>query len=325
MSDSIDVVAAARKISNYVRRTELEHSPALSALSGAEVWLKLEHLQHTGSFKWRGALHRLLSLTPEELDRGVVTASNGNHGLAVCRAGQLVGVRPRVYLREGVAAERVELIRQLGGEPCFFGQHPLAAEERARAVAAQEGQTFVSPYNDPWVIAGQGTIGLEVAEQLEGVDGVFVAVGGGGLIGGIGTALRQVRPATKIVGCWPENSPVLHHCLAAGRIIEVDELPTISDSTAGGIEENSLTLPIGQQVIDQKILVTEDEICRALHLLAVHERWMVEGAAGVALAGLLRRAQDWRGARVVVLLCGRNISPSRFAAAIARNFNSEST
>jgi threonine dehydratase len=325
MSYSIDVVDAARKITNYVRRTEIEYSPALSELTGVEVWLKLEHLQHTGSFKWRGALNRLLSLSPDELERGIVTASNGNHGLAVCRAGRLVGVRPRVYLREGIAAERVELIRQMGGDPCLSGQNPLEAEELARAIATQSGQTFISPYNDPWVIAGQGTIGLEIAEQLDGVEGVFVAVGGGGLIAGIGAALREVRSGTKpppqMVGCWPENSPVLYECLNAGRIIEVDESPTISDSTAGGIEEGSLTLPLCKSLIDQRVLVTEEEICRAMRLVADHERWMVEGAAGVALAGLLRVAEGWRGRRVVVLLCGRNIATARFAAAIAGNFN----
>lgn len=325
MSYSIDVVDAARKIANYARRTELEYSPGLSALTGAEVWLKLEHLQHTGSFKWRGALNRVLSLAPEELRRGIVTASNGNHGLAVCRAGRLVGIRPVVYLREGVAGERVELIRQMGGEPCFFGQNPLEAEERAREVAARNGETFISPYNDPWVISGQGTIGLEIAEQLEGIDGIFVAVGGGGLIAGIGAALREVRPGTRVVGCWPENSPVLYECLKAGRIIEVEERPTISDSTAGGIEDGSLTLPLCQEVIDQHVLVAEEEICRAMRLIAEHERWMIEGAAGVALAGLLRSASGWQGARVVVLLCGRNIAPARFLGAIMPTFPAKST
>lgn len=325
MTISVDVGKAARKISKFVRRTELEYSPALSNLSGAEVWLKLEHLQHTGSFKWRGALNRILSLSREELDRGIVTASNGNHGLAVCQAGRLVGVRPRVYLREGVATERIDLIRQMGGDPVLFGRNPLQAEEKGRAVAVESGQTFISPYNDQWVIAGQGTIGLEIMEQLESIDGVFVAVGGGGLIAGIGTALREsgggACSAPRVVGCWPENSPVLFNCLNAGRIIEVDETPTISDSTAGGLEEGSLTLALCEKLIDEKVLVTEEEICDALRLIAEHERWMVEGAAGVALAGLLRllrRADEWRGRRVVVILCGRNIGVDRFMEAIAR-------
>lgn len=184
MQSSIDVTEAASKIGEHVRKTPLEYSAALSRLSGAEVWLKQEHLQHTGSFKWRGALNRVLSLSAAELERGVVTASNGNHGIAVCRVGGLVGIRPQVYLRHGAPEMRVELIRQMGGEPRFFGLNPLEAEIHARQAAELAGQTFISPYNDPKVIAGQGTIGLELVEQLDSIDAVFVAVGGGGLIAG---------------------------------------------------------------------------------------------------------------------------------------------
>jgi len=317
MRYSIDVAGAATKIGHHVRLTDLEHSPALSAITGAEVWLKLEHLQHTGSFKWRGALNRVLSLSTEELARGIVTASNGNHGLAVCRAGVMRGVRPQVCLRRGVAAERVEMIRQMGGDPLFVGENPLEAEMYAREMALRNGQTFISPYNDPWVIAGQGTIGLEIGRQLEGIDGVFVAVGGGGLIAGVALALQELRSRARVVGCWPRNSPVLHECIKAGRIVEVAEEPTISDSTAGGIEEGSLTLPLGRDLIDLGVLVPEGEIRQAMRLIALHERWMVEGAAGVALAGLLASRADWRGARVVVLLCGRNIALDRFQEAVS--------
>ncbi len=317
---STEVVAAAAKIGPHVRVTPLEYSPELSRITGAEVWLKLEHLQHTGSFKWRGALNRILSLTAEELERGVVTASNGNHGIAVCRAGALVGIRPLVFLRRGVPEMRVELIRQLGGEPHFHGENPLEAEQYAREMARQSGRTFISPYNDAGVIAGQGTLGLELAGQLEAIDAVFAAVGGGGLISGLASglaaALKSGRSAPQVVGCWPANSPVLLECMKAGRIVEVDEQPTISDSTAGGIEAESLTLPLARHLIDRTVLVSELEIRQALRLIADYERWMVEGAAGVALAGLLRTRADWQGRRVVVVLCGRNISTSRFSEAI---------
>ena len=313
MRYSIDVAEAARKIGPHVRLTDLEHSPALSAQTGAEVWLKLEHLQHTGSFKWRGALNRVLAFSTAELGRGIVTASNGNHGIAVCRAGVMRGVRPLVCLREGAAVERIEMIRRNGGEPFFVGGNPLEAEKYARELASRSGQTFISPYNDPWVIAGQGTVGLEIGRQLDGVDAVFVAVGGGGLIAGVATGLREAGSRARVIGCWPRNSPVLYECLKAGRIVEVPEEPTISDSTAGGIEEDSLTLPLGQELIDQGVLVPEATICAALRLIASHERWMVEGAAGVALAGLIASSAEWQGARVVVLLCGRNISADTFA------------
>ena len=320
MHSSIDVTEAASKIGEHVRRTPLEYSAALSRLSGAEVWLKQEHLQHTGSFTWRGALNRVLSLSAAELERGVVTASNGNHGIAVCRAGGLVGIRPQVYLRHGAPEMRVELIRQMGGEPRFFGLNPLEAEIHARQAAELAGQTFISPYNDPKVIAGQGTIGLELVEQLDSIDAVFVAVGGGGLIAGVASALRAGQSGARVVGCWPENSPVLHECLKAGRIVDFPEKPTLSDSTAGGIEAGSVTLPLCQRLIDESVLVSEAEIGEAMRLIADHERWMVEGAAGVALAGLLRSSAKWRGARVVVVLCGRNIATRKFIEACAVNF-----
>lgn len=313
---SIDLAAAGRKIADHIRITPLEYSPGLSRISGAEVWLKLEHLQHTGSFKWRGALNRILSLTADELERGVVTASNGNHGIAVCRAGALVGIRPQVFLRHGASPTRVELIRQLGGDPCFYGENPVEAERHARQMALLTGKTFISPYNDPWVIAGQGTMGLELATQLESIAGVFVAVGGGGLITGLAAGLKGAQPEARVVGCWPQNSPVLYHSMKAGRIVEMDEEPTISDSTAGGVETDSLTLALARELIDDGVLVTEGEICRAMRLIADHERWMVEGAAGVALAGLLKAREEWQGARVVVVLCGRNIATERYLEAV---------
>ncbi|MFZ4628413.1 MAG: threonine/serine dehydratase [Blastocatellia bacterium] len=320
-----EVVRAEERIRSQVRRTPVERSTFLSS-ARAEVWLKLEHLQETGSFKWRGALHKMAAMSDAELARGVVTASNGNHGMAVCAAGALHGIRPQVYLREEVSAERVRLIRDLGGDPCRFGRTPLDAEREARRRATERGQVFISPYNDAEVVAGQGTIGLELAVQLPRLDRLFVAVGGGGLISGIGVALRTLRPSVRLVGCWPVRSAAMAKSLEAGRIVEVEEQPTLSESTAGGVEEGSLTFPLCQSVIDERILVSEEEIRRAMWLIAEHERWMVEGAAAVAVAGYLR----WRAEReaeqseasvtarqeeketIGILLCGRNISPAHF-------------
>ena len=320
-----EVTRAEERIRSQVRRTPVERSTFLSS-ARAEVWLKLEHLQETGSFKWRGALHKMATLTEAELSRGVVTASNGNHGMAVCAAGAARGIRPQVYLREDVSEERVRLIRDLGGDPCRFGRTPLDAEREARRRATERGQIFISPYNDAEVVAGQGTIGLELAAQLPQLDRLFVAVGGGGLIGGIGVALRTLRPGLRLVGCWPAHSAAMAKSLEAGRIVEVEEAPTLSESTAGGIEEGSLTFPLCQAVIDERILVSEEEIRHAMWLIAQHERWMVEGAAAVAVAGYLR----WRAERestlsdasvsahsgeketIAILLCGRNISPAHF-------------
>ncbi len=305
------ILTAAARIQPVIRPTPIDHSLALSELSGCHVWLKLEHLQHTGSFKLRGAANKLLTLTDAERARGVITASNGNHGIAVCHAARQLGVPVQVFMRKGVPELRVALIRALGGEPVFYGDDPLKAEIQARAVAAQCGQVFISPYNDAEVIAGQGTIGVELAEQLETIDAVFVAVGGGGLIAGIATYLKAVRPNLKIIGCWPENSPVLYECLKAGRIIDCPELPTISDSTAGGVEADALTFEPCQRLLDEHLLVSEEEIKQALRLVLEKERWVIEGAAGVAVAAMLKTAERYRGQHVVAVLCGRNIAAER--------------
>jgi len=306
-----DILEAEVRIRHSIRQTPLDHSLQLSELTGCDVWLKLEHLQHTGSFKLRGATNRILSLFYEELERGIVTASNGNHGIAVCYAAKQVGLTPQVFVRNGISEAKLGLIELLGGQPVFYGNDPLEAELKARETANQTGQVFISPYNDAQVIAGQGTIGVELHRQLNDIDAVFVTVGGGGLISGIATYLKAVSPRTCIIGCWPENSPVMHECLNAGKIFDCLEEPTISDSTAGGLEPDSITFNLCAKLIDDHVLVTEDEIKQAMRLLIERERWIVEGAAGVALAALLKERERFAGRRVVVLLCGRNIAAEK--------------
>ena len=188
------------------------------------------------------------------------------------------------------------------------GDDPLTAELAARRAAGATGRVFISPYNDPDVVAGQGTIGVELHRQLPRPDAVFVAVGGGGLIGGIGEYLKAVSPETEIVGCWPENSPVMHQCLQAGSIVEVEERPTLSESTAGGLEAGSVTFDVCRRVIDRGVLVSEDEILRAMRLMLETEHWVIEGAAGVAVAAFLKEAPRWQGKNVIILICGRNVS-----------------
>jgi len=311
MISAKDILEAETRIRRLVRQTPLDRSIHLSEMTGCDVWLKLEHLQHTGSFKLRGAANKILSLFYDELERGIVTASNGNHGIAVCYAAKQVGVAPQVFMRHGVSEAKLGLIRLLGGQPVFYGHDPLEAELKARATANENGQVFISPYNDALVVAGQGTIGIELHQQLREVDAVFVTVGGGGLISGIATYLKAVSPRTRIVGCWPENSPVMHECLKAGQIFDCPEQPTLSDSTAGGLEPDTITFGMCAKLIDTHVLVSEDEIKRAIRLLVEKERWIVEGAAGVALAALLKEQQRFAGRRVAVVLCGRNIAAEK--------------
>lgn len=306
-----NILAAEARLRGLARVTPLDYSLGLSRLTGAHVYFKLEHLQHTGSFKLRGAGNKILSLAPEQLRQGVVAASTGNHGLGVCYAARQAGARATIYLPNDVAAAKLTMMKELGGQPVLIAGDCLAAELQARAAAEASAQVFISPYNDWEVIAGQGTIGAELERQLAHIDAVFIAVGGGGLIAGMATYLKAVSPHTRIVGCWPEGARALYESLRAGRIVEVPEAPTISESTAGGVEPGAITFPLCQQLIDECVLVSEREIRAALRLIIEHERWIVEGAAGVAVAALLKEGAQYAAQNVVVLLCGRNIAAEK--------------
>ena len=297
------ILAAYQRIQPIVRETPLEESAALGA------FLKLEHLQLTGSFKFRGASHKIALLTPHEAAAGVVAASNGNHGLGVAAAAKARGIAAEIFVSTQVSPAKARRIEQYRARIRCAGDDPLTAELAARRAAADSGRVFISPYNDADVVAGQGTIAVELQRQLPRIDAVFAAVGGGGLIGGIGAYLKSVSPGTEIVGCWPENSPVLYQCLQAGRILDVAEQPTLSESTSGGLEPGSVTLEICRGAIDRSVLVSETEILEAMRLVMNTEHWMVEGAAGVAVAGYLKEARRYQGKNAVIVLCGRNLSP----------------
>ena len=305
------VLEAESRIRPHVRETPVDHSLHLSLLGNSDVYLKLEHLQHTGSFKLRGATNKILSLTPEQLRRGVVAASTGNHGLGVCYAARQAGTKATIYLPRNVSESKLAMMKHFGGNTILSSDDCLDAEITARQAAEASGQVFISPYNDLEVIAGQGTIGVELARQLDRIDAVFVAVGGGGLIAGIAAYLKSVSPNTRIIGCWPENSRALYECLRAGRIIEVPEEPTISESTAGGVEAGSVTFPLCQRLIDDQVLVSEAEIHEAMRVILEQERWVVEGSAGVAVAGYLKERAKYAGQTIVIVLCGRNITAGK--------------
>jgi threonine dehydratase len=300
-----------------VQMTPLERSAALSTALGCNVLLKNEHLQLTGSFKFRGATNKIRILGERARETGVLTASTGNHGLAMARAGALAGVPVTVFLPSSSSRVKTDAIRALGAQLVSVNGPPIAAELMARRLATEQGKIYVPPYNDYDVVAGQGTLGVELSEQACDLDAVFIAVGGGGLIGGTGTALRALSPRTRVVGVWPEHSPCMLRALEAGRIIDVEEQETLSDGTAGAIEEGSLTFGLCQEVVDETVTVSETEIASAMRIVAATEHWMVEGAAGVALAGLLKRARDFEGMNVAVVLCGRNISIETFLRVVA--------
>lgn len=238
----------------------------------------------------------------------MLTASNGNHGLAVAAAARARGIAADVYVSNHVAPAKAQRIEAMGARLHRAGKDPLTAELAARRAAEESGRVFISPYNDVDVAAGQGTIAVELARQVPELDAVFVAVGGGGLIAGIGSYFKSISPRTEIVGCWPENSPVMLRCMEAGAIVDVPEQATLSESTAGGLEPESVTLELCRAVIDRPVLVTEAEILAAMRLLLATEHWLIEGAAGVALAAFVKDATRYRKKRVAVVLCGRNVS-----------------
>jgi threonine dehydratase len=237
--------------------------------------------------------------------------------MATARAGALAGVPVTVYVAKGSSPSKLAAIEALGAKLVVVDGAPIDAELAARRTAEAEGRTYVSPYNDLQVVAGQGTLGLELAERAPDLDAVFISVGGGGLIGGAGTALKAFAPNVRVVGVWPEHSPCMLRALEAGRIVPTQEQPTLSDATAGAIEDGSVTFRLCQAAIDERITVTEPEIARAMRRVAASDGWMVEGAAGVALAGLIQRADAWQGRKVAVVLCGRNVGLETYLAALA--------
>jgi threonine dehydratase len=311
----MDSTAAERRIRAYVRESPLWPSRGLSESTGAHVFLKLENQQETGSFKLRGAANKLLCMPREQAARGIVAASNGNHALAVATVGQKLGIPVEIYVSQNLHPVKRSRIEWLRARVHAVKGDALVAELTARREAEASGRPYVSPYNDADVIEGQGTIAVEVVRQLsqhgvKSFDAIFVAVGGGGLIGGIGTQLKTASPGTEVVGCWAANSAALSECLKAGEIIEVPEKPTWSTSTAGGIEPGAITLDICERVIDRMVLVSEDEILDAARRVYRDDDQRIEGAAGVAVAGFLRSARDYAGKTVVIVVCGGNADPS---------------
>ena len=303
-----NAVLAANRIADYIRETPLDYSQYFSDLTGANVYLKLENLQFTGSFKLRGAFNKLLSLTPEQTEAGCVAASSGNHGAAIAHAMQIIGISGIIFVPEGTSSTKVDAIRRAGGDVRFFGTDGLETEQHARSYAEKNGMLYLSPYNDPDVIAGQGSCGVEIARQISELDAVFIAVGGGGLISGVGTFLKSIHPELDIIGCQPEASAVMAESAKAGKIVDIPSGPTLSDGTAGGIEADAITFDICQTLVDEYVLVSEDEIAEAMREFIDSHHMLLEGAAGVAIAGLKKKAAAYQDRNVVVIVCGGNIS-----------------
>ncbi len=303
-----ETLAAKTRIYSFVRETPLDYSIALSRLTGCQVYLKCENLQYTGSFKARGAINKLLSLSPSQCEQGIVAASSGNHGAAVAFGLRKLNINGIIFVPNNAAPTKIDNIRNYAVPLEFYGTDIRQTVLHARDYAKNHHSIYIPPYNDPQVIGGQGTIGLEISQQLDHVDAVFVPIGGGGLISGIAGYLKAVSPHVKMIGCLPMNSPIMAESVKAGQIIDREIKPSLSDATAGGIAPDTITFEICQQLIDDYILVSEDEIKKALIMLLNTQHLLVEGAAGVALASLLKHTSTFRNQNVVVVLSGANMS-----------------
>ncbi len=303
-----EVLAAAPRLTSLLPETPVRQSMALSRSSGCEAWLKLENLQVTGSFKIRGAFNKLLSLPQPRPP--VVAASTGNHALAMAHASRSLGCACTLVMPSSASPYKIAALRKYDVQLRLLPADEVAAETEARQTATAQGHVFVSPYNDPAVIGGQGTTGLELIRQVPNLDAILVSVGGGGLISGIAAICKAVSPRTRIVGCSPSASPVMHESINAGRIIARSTQPTLSDGTAGGIEPGAITYPLCQSLVDEWLLVSEEQIARAIKLLFDEEALTVEGAAGVAAGALLSYPERFSQKRVAVVLCGGNVRPT---------------
>jgi threonine dehydratase len=305
--DLRDIYSARKRIEKYVRKTPLEYSHFLSDLSGGEVWLKLENRQYTGSFKARGAMNKLIQLSQEEKTRGIVTASSGNHAQGVGYAGNILGVDSTIVVPANTPRVKRDAIELYGVELVVHGDEYMEAERFSRDLEARLGKTHISAYNDLDIIMGQGTVGLEIAEEMPDIDKVLVPVGGGGLISGVGCALKALDATTEVFGAQSVASPVMYESLRQGRIVDMELEDSYAEGLHGGIEENSVTFELCRKYVDEIILVEEEAILRAIRSALVEQHQVIEGAAAVGVAAILKDPRRYNDEKVCIVISGGNV------------------
>ncbi len=293
-------------IDSYICKTAPIRSDYLSAKGKCRVFLKPENTQVSGSFKIRGAASKLLSLQPAEKKRGIIAASSGNHAIACAFMCGRLGINGTLFLPEKVSEKKISRLRSFGMRIETAKGGCEKAEALARKTAYQEKKTYIPPYNDPYIIAGQAVTGMELHEEIPQLDAVFVPVGGGGLISGIACYLKHVIPDIKIIGCQPENSAVMADSVKAGYIVKDNSKPTLADGTAGGIEPESITFALCRNFVDAFIRVSENEISNAMHFLSENDHMRVEGAGALSAAAFLKTACNWEDKTAALILSGGN-------------------
>ncbi len=308
---------ANERCQDHLLPTPLEHSMYLSNIIEGEVWLKLDSMQRTSSFKFRGAINKILSLTEAELDRGIVSASTGNYALAVAEAMRIRNRRATIYVAKDIEPSRLELLRSHGLDLVIHGEVAWDAEKEARRAGDEEGKIYVSPYNDPIVVGGQGTCGYEISQQLPDLDAAFLACGGGGLLTGSAGWLKSHNSDVEAFGVSPANSPVMYESMRTNKMVEMDTQPTLADTCAGGIDLDSITLDLCRRYVDEIVLLTEKEIEASIRLLFEQHRLVTEGSGALSIGGLLKRKERFKGKKVVAVVCGRNVNLEVFKKIIA--------
>lgn len=311
-----DIYLARRRIAGMALRTPLVRSESLSRRWNCEVWLKLDNLQPTGAFKLRGATNALLGLDTAQRERGVVTMSTGNFGRALAYAGRHLGIPVTVCISRLVPENKVEALRQSGAELVIHGEAQDEADVEARRLRDEQGLAYVSPFDDPLIIAGQGTCGLEIMEEQPDIDLVFAGLSGGGLVAGIGLAVKSINPAVEVIGVSMNEGAAMLESLAAGHPLQVPEKHSLADSLGGGIGlDNAWTFAMTQRYMDRGYKVDEMQIARAMLHFLHEEKMLVEGAAAVGVAAVEQHRLDLSGRRVALVVSGQNLSNETFAEA----------
>ena len=301
------VMEAHERTKDYLIPTPLEFSRYLSDQIDGEVWLKLDLVQRTASFKFRGALNKILSLTEEELDGGVVSASTGNYALAVAEAMRIRNRRATIYVGNDMDESRLGILRAHGLDLVVVDGDAWGAEIEARRVGDEEGKVYVSPYNDPIVVGGQGTCGYEISQQLPDLDAALFACGAGGLLTGSSAWLKSHNPDVQTFGVSPSNSPVMFESVRQDKMITMDTKPTLADTCGGGVDLDTITLDYCRRYSDGIVLLSEDEIAAAIRLLFEQHRLVAEGSGVLGIGGILKNKEEFKGKKVVAVVCGRNI------------------
>ena len=302
----VDVEEARERIQNQIYLSPFPHSETISELAGHRVFFKLENLQMTGSFKERGALNRLLTLSPDEANRGVIAASAGNHGMAVAFHSQRLKIAATIVMPLHAPLIKVTRVRQYGAQTVLYGDDYDAAFEEARRLAQQKGLTFIHGFDDPWVVAGQGTIGLEIYEQNPDLNVVVVPVGGGGLIAGVAMVMKTLHPKIRIVGVQAEAIPSMRIALEAGRPTRLPPARTLADGIAVR-EVGETPFALAQRYVDEIVTVSEGEIANAVLLLLETEKTVAEGAAAASLAAVINKKIGSADSNIGMIISGGNI------------------